>query len=107
MTFDICRSKNDSVNVVQSTGTTKRLIKTASASLHLISTCAPPSIQDESATMDVNPTPDIYLGDSWFTSMDVVENVSGLYIGNLKMNSSRYPKTYLQETIKDWPLVRI
>lgn len=35
--------------------------------------------------------------------MDVFENVSGLNIGNLKSNSSRYLKTYLQETMKDWP----
>ena len=35
--------------------------------------------------------------------MDMVEHAKGLYIGNLKTNSSRYPKTYLQETMKDWP----
>ena len=103
LTFDLCRSKEDAVNISQNTGTQKKLMKTAAISLNLFNVSVPPSMEDESTTIEPNPTPDIYLGDSWFTSMDVVEHVKGLYIGNLKTNSSRYPKTYLQETMKDWP----
>ena len=102
--MEICRSKSDSLNVMLNTGTSKRLMKTASTSLHLInSSHAPVTHQDDSTTMEPNHSPDTYLGDSWFTSMDVVENFRGYYIGNLKSNSSRYPKKYLQDIMKEWP----
>ena len=102
--MEICRSKSDSLNVTLNTGTSKSLMKTASTSLHLInSSYAPVTHEDDSTMMVPNHSPDTYLGDSWFTSMDVMENVSGYYIGNLKSNSSRYPKKYLQDTMKEWP----
>lgn len=53
--------------------------------------------------MEANPIPDFYLGDLWFTSIYVVENISVLYIGILKSNSKRYSKIYLHETMKNWP----
>ena len=34
--------------------------------------------------------------------MDVARYVKGYYIGNLKINSSRYPKAHLLETVKEW-----
>ena len=64
LTFDLCRSKEDAVNVQQNTGTHKILMKTVAISLNLFNTSAPPSMEDESTTMEPNPTPDIYLGDS-------------------------------------------
>lgn len=43
--------KNNSVNVVQNADSTKRLMKSASTSSHLINTRPPPPIQDESTTI--------------------------------------------------------
>lgn len=77
------------------------LTKTASTSLHLINTSAAPPSQDESTAMEANPIPYIFLEDSWFTSMHLVENISGLYIGNLKSNLSRCPNNYPQDTMND------
>ena len=34
--------------------------------------------------------------------MDVVEHVNGYYMVNLKINSSRYPKAYHLEIMKEW-----
>jgi len=45
----------------------------------------------------------IYLGDAWFASMDTAEHAPDHFIGVVKGNSSRYPKAFLQETMKDWP----
>ena len=35
--------------------------------------------------------------------MDAVEDVNSYYIGNLKANSSRYPKFNLFEKMSKWP----
>ena len=81
MKFDICRSKTDDVNVTQNTGTAKRLMTTVASSLHLFTTSyVTPAPEDQSTIQTPGHTPDIYLGDSWFTSIDVVEHVNGYYI---------------------------
>ena len=48
-----------------------------------------------------NPTADRNIADSWFGSVDLVENTDGIF--NIKTNSSRYPKAFLQEKMKNWP----
>ena len=58
---------------------------------------------------DTNPdaTPDIFLGDAWFSSVELVVLAKQIhdahYIGVVKTNSGKYPKQFLQETMKDWP----
>lgn len=100
----ICRKKThpNNVNILDEY---KNKLKTAAVTLHNIKESQPPpeNREDDTTTISSNPTPHVYLGDSWFTSIDVVANVSGYYIGNLKTNSKGYPKTYLTETMKDWP----
>lgn len=61
------------------------------------------SLSDKPNKNDTNPHPDTYMGDLWFTSMYVVEYVSDCHIGNLKINSNRYTKTFFHQTMKDWP----
>ena len=47
--------------------------------------------------------PDTILGDSWFSSVDLVENMNENYIGVVKTNHSRYPKQFLQSKMQNWP----
>ena len=99
--FEICRSKSD-VNNISLRDEYRNLKKTAAMTLDLASECQN-TLEDDVTTQSPNPTPDIFLGDSWFTSLDVVKNISAHYVGNLKTNSQGYPKAYLLETMKDWP----
>ena len=50
---------------------------------------------------------DTYLGDSWFSSVDTVVALkkcfNANFIGVIKTNHSRYPKKWLEETMKEWP----
>ena len=62
LTFYICRSKKDSVNVAQNTGTSKRLMKIAATSLQLFDKSVPSTLKDDTTTIECNLTP-IYL--SW------------------------------------------
>ena len=52
-------------------------------------------------------TVDTYLGDSWFASVDAAvelkKRFNANFIGVVKTNHSRYPKKWLEETMKDWP----
>jgi hypothetical protein len=49
----------------------------------------------------------LFLGDAWFSSVDLAvlarKEHDVNYVGVVKTNSSRFPKAYLQETMKDWP----
>ena len=51
--------------------------------------------------MRPSPIPDTYLGDSWFTSLDVVTMREDISLEILK-KSRRNPKAYLADTMKDW-----
>jgi len=46
---------------------------------------------------------DTYLGDSWFTSIEAVENIEGRYIGIVKTAHSYYPKKELEKWMASWP----
>ena len=55
-----------------------------------------------------NGNVDTYLGDSWFASVDTVvemkKRFNSNFIGVVKTSHSRYPKKWLEATMKDWPL---
>ena len=50
---------------------------------------------------------DTYLGDSWFSSVDTAVELKKRFnaniIGVVKTNHSRYPKKWLEHTMKEWP----
>ena len=50
---------------------------------------------------------DTYLGDSWFASVDVIvqmkKHLNARFIGVIKTNHSKFPKKWLETTMKDWP----
>ena len=58
--------------------------------------------EDLEAT-NMEPTPAIVLGNSWFSSMDLCEHMSEPYIGVVKTNHSRYPQKCLQNKMQAWP----
>lgn len=51
------------------------------------------------------PKKEIWLGDSWFSSVPAAIAVSeyGHYIGVVKTNHARYPRKWIEETMKEWP----
>ena len=101
--FELCRKKTDP-NTISFKKEYKGIKKTAATTLHLTkNTAHNKTFEDDTTTLETNPSPDIFLGDSWFTSIDVVKKISGYYIGNMKTNSKGYPKTYLLTVMKDWP----
>ena len=48
-----------------------------------------------------------YLGDSWFASVETVVELrirfDSNFIGIIKTNHARYPKKWIEETMKEWP----
>jgi Transposase IS4 len=52
-------------------------------------------------------SPEIYLGDSWFGSVDVTvyvkKNFGCNFIGVVKNSHSKYPKVFLEKTMAEWP----
>jgi len=58
---------------------------------------------DDLEATNMNPTPDLVIGDSWFSSVDLCENMTKNYIGVVKTNHSRYPKAFLQSKMQTWP----
>ena len=52
---------------------------------------------------NLNATPELILGDSWFSSVDFCEHIESNYIGVVKTNHSRYSKEFLMNTMKPWP----
>ena len=63
------------------------------------------TVSDEE--QDGRGTVDTYLGDSWFASVDTVVELktrfNANFIGVIKTNHSRFPKKWLEETMKEWP----
>ena len=55
----------------------------------------------------VNGSSNTYLGDSWFASVDAVVEMKNRFganfIGVIKTNHSKYPKKWLEDTMKEWP----
>ena len=52
-------------------------MKTEVTSLQLFNKSTHSTLEGDTTTMECNPTPDIYLENSWFISMDVVEHAKG------------------------------
>ena len=75
------KSKNDP-NSFSLTTEYWSLKKTATTSL-IRESKQTENLEDVTTTLDLNPTLDIYLGDSWFIGTGVVENMSGYYVGSL------------------------
>ena len=83
-------------------------LKTAQATLHLMKgTKRDGSMDYGSYITNFGATPDTYLGDAWFASVDLAyhakHNLGVNFIGIVKTNSSRYPKKFLIETMATWP----
>ena len=102
--LDLCRSKNDPISVdrFQSGG----MKKTAKVTIDIIEQSKKDCAIDDQEGRKSR----LFLADSWFTSMDVVDHINednseddepDDYIGIMKNNSSGYPKKYLQDTMKD------
>jgi hypothetical protein len=56
---------------------------------------------------DEDDTNEMFFGDSWFSSVETVcqlwNRFKCHYGGILKTNHSRFPKAWIEETMKDWP----
>ena len=50
---------------------------------------------------------DTYLGDSWFASVDTAvqlqKKLNANFIGIVKTSHSKFPKMWIEQTMKDWP----
>ncbi len=58
-------------------------------------------------TRNLNRDVNIFLGNSWFASVNACVNMKKQnkceFIGIIKTNPSKFPKTYLEQTIALWP----
>ena len=45
---------------------------------------------------------EMYLGDSWFASVDAVIELKKIEIGIIKTNHCRCPKKWIEGTMKNW-----
>jgi hypothetical protein len=63
--------------------------------------------EDETVATGEERTKDLWLGDSWFTSVESVTAVAsilgGRFTGVVKTSHARYPKKFIEETMLDWP----
>jgi len=102
----ICRSKIDEVQVDRLANIPT--MKTASMSIYIVTGACQRmerihmNNNDLEAT-NMNPTPDLVLGDSWFSSVDICKHMTKNYISIGKTNLSRYPKAFLQSKMQTWP----
>jgi len=95
----ICRSKLDEVQVDRLAN--RPTMKTASMSIDIVTGACQRKEHihmndDDLEATNMNPTPDLVLGNSWFSSVDLCEHMTKKYIGVVKTNHSRYPKELLQ-----------
>jgi len=58
---------------------------------------------DNLEATNMNPTPDLVLGDPWFSSVDLCEHMTKNYIGVVETNHSRCPKVFLKSKMQTWP----
>ena len=101
------RSKVDPVQVDR-LANRPNMMKTAATSIDIVEDACQrmeriSMTDDDLDATNMNPSPDIVIGDSWFSSMDLVENMKENYIGVIKTNHSRYPKAFLQSKMQSWP----
>ena len=103
MNISLCRAKNDPIRVDQLSN--RPTMKAASISIDIVKDANQRGDMSDERVTNTNPshTPDIVLGDSWFSSMDLCEHLDTHYIGVIKTNHSHYCKEFLQKTMKAWP----
>ena len=86
---------------MQSHKYTDEMKKTAACSMRMAEATKNSTTNDER-----HGRHDIYLGDSWFASVDVVvelhKRLNAQFIGVVKTNHSKFPKKWLKTTMKDW-----
>jgi hypothetical protein len=102
----ICRSKLDPIQIDRLAN--RNQMKTASTSIDIVNgACQRKDVlsmtEDDLDATNRNPSKDTVCGDSWFSSVDLVEKMSENYIGVVKTNHSRYPKVFLQSKMQNWP----
>ena len=101
------RSKTDQVQVDRLAKRSK-MMKTAATSIDIVEDSCQRAeritmTDDDLDATNLNPSPDTVIGDSWFSSMDCVQNMKENYIRIVKNNHSRYPKAFLQSKMQSWP----
>lgn len=104
--FILCRSKDDPIQIDRLAN--RPTMKTASTSIDIVKGANNrisriDMTEKELDATNLNATPELFLGDSWFSSVDLCENIASNYIGVVKTNHSRYPKEFLMNTMKPWP----
>ena len=103
----LCRKRTDTTDVLEYRHMTTK--KTAQVSLDIMKKSMHKPEHDLPNDPNVNPnaTKDIFLGDAWFASFDLAflaaKELKCHFIGVIKTNSGRYPKKFLQDTMKQWP----
>jgi len=101
----ICRSKEDPVQVQRLAN--RPTMKTLSTSIAIVRGACQriQTIDTTDADLEstnLHPTPDLVLGNSCFSSIDLCEHMTENYIGVVKTNHSRYPKQFLQSKMQTW-----
>ena len=104
----LMRSKVDPVQVDR-LANRPNMMKTAATSIDIVEDACQrieriSMTEDDLDATHMNPSPDIMIGDSWFSSMDFVENMKENHIGIIKQtNHSCYPKAFLQSKMQSLP----
>ena len=102
----LCRSKADPIQIDRLAN--RPTMKTASTSIDIVEGANNrinriEMTEKELDATNKNATRELILGDSWFSSVDLVEHIAANYIGVVKTNHSRYPKDFIMNTMKPWP----
>ena len=102
----LCRNKNDKKGDDTYDNATK--LKTARVTLKLMQDSEKDHESDDFGNLtNDNATQPTYLGDSWFTSVDMcvlAKKIRGNdYIGVVKTNHGKYPMKFIAETMNGWP----
>ena len=103
--LDLCRRKNDEYGESRKYSTQTKM-KTAQVSLTLMEKSKVIRASDDKYT-NPHASPDVYLGDSWFTSVELAVLTQKIhnshYVGVLKTNSGRSPKAFIESKMSQWP----
>jgi hypothetical protein len=108
--ISLCRKKTDKSEPNEFTYITDK--KTAQVSLKIMKGCMHNRIEqleneEHIDTINSSSTPEVFLGDAWFASVDLAyhskRQLNVEFIGVIETNSGRYPKQFLENTMKDWP----
>ena len=106
LALSLCRAKNDTQATEFDECTQKKIarvtLKLMKSTMHL-----PDDNPASQGNVNLDATPNVFLGDAWFSSVELCilawTKLRVHYIGVVKTNSGRYPKEFLQTTMKEWP----